>query len=176
MATGTPINAPEGSRRWYVVQTLPHREAGAAGQLAAQGFSPFLPQMFKTVRHARKMRTVKAPLFPSYLFVSLDLGVDRWRSVNGTFGVARLVMAHERPAPVPAGVVETIMEAVDAKGVVRLDGGLDVGQRVEVVSGPFARTMGVLARLDDGGRVRVLLDIMGGQVPMALKRDSLRAA
>jgi len=162
--------------RWYAVRTLPRRESGAFCQLQAQGFSGFLPQIIKTVRHARKIRTVRAPFFPSYLFVQLDLSRDRWLSVNGTFGVARMVMAHDRPAPVPIGVIEALLEAVDERGVLRLDGGLQVGQRVEVVSGPFAKAVGVLARMDDGARVRVLLDIMGGQVPVSLSRESLRAA
>src|SRR5208283_4434114 len=74
--------------RWYVARTLPNREAGAASQLEAQGFRVFLPRIARTVRHARKMRRVRAPAFPAYLFVALDLNRDRWRSVNGTFGLA----------------------------------------------------------------------------------------
>ncbi len=62
---------------WYEVQTLPCREARAQLQLEGQGFSTFLPRYAKTVRHARKLSTVSAPLFPRYLFVALDLGRDR---------------------------------------------------------------------------------------------------
>jgi len=87
--------------RWYGVQTRPHREFRAQTQLAAQGFRSFLPLHRKTVRHARKLRTLSAPLFPGhlflflFLFLVLDLSRDRWRSVNGTFGVASLVMEKE---------------------------------------------------------------------------------
>jgi transcriptional antiterminator RfaH len=162
--------------RWFVVQTLAHREVGARGQLGAQGFHAFLPQIAKTVRHARKLRNVRAPLFPGYLFVRLDLDRDRWRSVNGTFGVAAIVMAHDRPAPVPRGVVEILKDNADETGLVALDRGLDIGQRVQVVSGPFAESFGSLDRVDASERVRVLLDIMGGQIPVVLARGSLRAA
>jgi transcription antitermination factor NusG len=162
--------------RWYVARTLSNREAGAATQLAAQGFRVFLPRIARTVRHARKMRHVRAPAFPAYLFVALDLNRDRWRSVNGTFGVARLIGADELPLPVPRGVVESILETVDETGVCRFDKGLSTGQRVRVISGPFAEQLGELVRLDGAGRVRVLLEIMGGRIPAIVRSSDLVAA
>ena len=162
--------------RWYAAQTLHRRESGAQLQLEAQGFASFLPQITRTVRHARQLRTVTAPLFPSYVFVRLDLERDRWRSVNGTYGVARLVMADGRPVPVPKGVVESLFTLRDANGVVRLDYDLSIGQRVEVIAGPFAQALGDLVRLDGRERVQILLDIMGGKVPVTVPRAALRAA
>jgi transcriptional antiterminator RfaH len=163
-------------QRWYVAQTLARREAGAMGQLRAQGFHVFLPQLYKTVRHARKLRTVKAPVFPGYLFVALDLQRDRWRSINGTIGVSRLVMGRDFPAPVPAGVVETFLDHLDDAGMCRMDGDLQRGQAVRVISGPLADAIGRLVDLDGNGRVRVLLEIMGGQVVTNLARSALEAA
>ncbi|MFZ9502837.1 MAG: transcription termination/antitermination protein NusG [Beijerinckiaceae bacterium] len=162
-------------RRWHVVRTLPNRERGACAQLEAQGFETFLPLVARTVRHARKLRVARAPLFPSYAFVAFDPSQERWRSVNGTFGVSRLVMAGDAPAPAPRGVVEALLAARDASGCVRLDADLAPGQKVEIIAGPFARAIGSLARLDGQGRVTVLLDIMGGRVPAALDRSALRA-
>jgi transcription elongation factor/antiterminator RfaH len=166
---------PLAMRRWYAARTRPGREAGACAQLEAQGFATFLPLVARTVRHARKLRAVRAPLFPSYVFVAFDPARERWRSVNGTFGISRLVMAGERPAPAPPGVVEALIALRDETGCVRLDADLRAGQRVEVIAGPFARALGSLARLDGHGRVCVLLEIMGGLVPAALDRAVLRA-
>ncbi|MDB5594713.1 MAG: hypothetical protein JWM36_1674 [Hyphomicrobiales bacterium] len=165
-----------GAARWYAVQTLAHRESGAQAQLLRQNFVPFLPQVEKTVRHARKLRTVRAPLFPGYLFVQLDLARDRWRSVNGTFGVSRLVTANDRPAPVPVGVIEALRAMLDGAGLMKLDDGLRVGQTVQVMVGPFADMLGQLDRLDGAGRVRVLLQLMGGAVPVLVDRTALRVA
>lgn len=163
------------SERWYVAGSLTQQESRAEFHLLQQGFRIFLPRMTKTVRHARKLRTVKSPLFPGYIFVVLDVHRDRWRSVNGTFGVASLIMAGEKPLPVPFGVVEELLDYTDEFGVVRLDRKLREGQAVRVTSGPFAGAMGCLERLDAKGRVRVLLDIMGGKVPMQLDRSTLQA-
>jgi hypothetical protein len=89
--------------RWFVAQTLCHREQLARLHLGAQGFRSFLPRFHKTVRHARSLREVIAPVFPGYILVVLNPERDRWRSINGTFGAARLVSAHQRPMPVPRG-------------------------------------------------------------------------
>lgn len=163
----------EPGERWFAARALPHRENAAQFNLNAQGFRTFVPRVRRTIRHARQLRNVQGPLFPSYIFVVLDLSRDRWRAVNGTTGIASLIMGGERPTPAPHGVVETLMTAMDASGIVRLDRDLGVGQIVRILSGPFARALGRLESLDDKGRVRVLLEIMGGQVAVRLNRSAL---
>lgn len=159
--------------RWYAVQCLANREAGALAHLRNQGFNSFLPRRRKTRRHARKLDIVLAPFFPGYLFVQLDLSRDRWRSVNGTYGVARIVMQRDLPAPVPRGVVEALWSACDGDGVLPWSGDLHPGQAVRIQSGPFSDFIGELDQLDDGGRIRVLLDIMGGKKPVVLARSNV---
>ena len=165
-----------GGPRWYVAQTLPGREFGAAAQLRAQHYVGFLPTIQKTVRHARKLRTVTAPLFPRYLFVELDLQRDPWRSVNGTFGISRLIMARDRPAPVPVGVVDQLLSCSDMAGMIDTSSKLQAGDRVRVLTGPFAQCLGVLDRLEGDARVRVLLEIMGGSIPTRLDLAQLAEA
>ena len=166
----------EGGERWYVAHTQPHRETFAALNLEAQHFRVFLPRFRKTVRHARQLRAVIAPVFPRYLFVALDLQRDRWRSVNGAAGVSALVGAGTTPLPAPVGVVEAMLDARDASGAVVLGGELRPGQKVRIVGGPFAGGHGVMERLDGKARVRVLLSLLGGEAPIVLDRDQLSAA
>jgi transcriptional antiterminator RfaH len=162
--------------RWYAANTLPHRESRAALHLGNQGFRAFLPSRVKTIRHARKIMNVTAPLFPRYIFVQLDLTRDQWRSVNGTFGVASLIMQGERPHPVLPGIVESLLASVDGDGIVQFQEELEIGSKVRLLAGAFAEQLGVLARLDDKGRVRVLLEIMGGKVPVDTRREFVVAA
>ncbi len=161
--------------RWFVVHSLPHRESGAKGHLENQGYRTFLPRRLKTRLHARKLETILAPFFPRYLFIALNLKRDRWRSVNGTFGVSRLSMEGELPKPVARGVVEALIAASDARDVLRFDAGghLNVGERVQVLAGPFADQFGVLERLGDHGRVRILLELMGACVPVEVSSEIL---
>ena len=165
-----------GGERWYLIQSLPSREANAEFQLQAQKYRVFVPSLTKTIRHARKTCIVKAPVFSGYLFVILDLGRDQWRSINGTFGVARIVTVAGRPSPVPLGLVEAMLDRTDAEGNMDLISSLTLGQSVRILAGPFAKFVGTLDRLDAGGRVRVLLEIMGGTIPVLITRDTLEPA
>jgi transcription elongation factor/antiterminator RfaH len=162
--------------RWFVVQTLSKREPKAQFQLARQGFRVFLPVVMRSVRHARKVRNVKVAAFPGYLFVILDLQRDRWRSINGTIGVSRLVMGEASPLPAPTGIIEALLDYRDETGVCRFDRDLEAGQSVRIVSGPLAEAVGKLVRLDANGRVCVLLELLGGQVQATIARAALEAA
>ncbi|MFY9628091.1 MAG: transcription termination/antitermination NusG family protein [Methylocystis sp.] len=163
-------------QRWYLAHTLPHKESIAGRHLDRQGFRNFTPRRVKTVRHARKLRMVNAPLFPSYVFVALDLDVDRWHSVNGTIGITRLIMAQERPLALPAGVVETLIMSSDQNGRLRFIPDIARGETVRLIAGPFAEALGVLDSLDDRGRVEVLLNIMGGDIRVKMHRDWIEPA
>jgi transcriptional antiterminator RfaH len=175
MSAEPPVGVRVGradERRWYLVRTLTNREAFAAAHLERQGFAVFLPRQPKTVRHARRIRTSLAAYFPGYLFVTLDLARQRWRSINGTLGVSHLIGAGDRPTPVPKGVVEALIEAADELSVLA-GPPLQAGQRVRIVAGAFADQLAVIERLDDAGRVRVLLEIVSGQVAVTLARGLL---
>ncbi len=157
--------------RWYVFRSVVRQEATAEANLSNQGFRFFLPKILVTHRHARRFITVRQWLFPRYGFVQLDLTRERWRSVNGTFGVERLVMLHDEPHPVPRGVIENLAKYVDGDGLVDFSQGFVPGAEVRVKLGPMAGAFGILQQLDGKGRVEILLEIMGGSVRTKLARD-----
>jgi transcription elongation factor/antiterminator RfaH len=162
--------------RWFLVYTLPCSELRARLQLGAQGFRTFMPQSLKTTRHARKLRTALAPFFPRYLFVILNLERDRWLSIRSTAGVSALVTSGERPTPVPKGVVEALVARAEETNSSRPDDGLAEGQQVRILSGSLAGFIGTLERLEENGRVRVLLEMMGAKVPVGIDRFRLLAS
>ena len=161
MNVSMPEGPPPVGDRWFVVQTQPRREELGARNLTRQGFRVFLPQFTRTVRHARRTRTVRRPLFPGYAFVTLDLEVDRWRSVLGTYGVSTLIMQGERPRAVSEGVVEGLIEATTATDGLDLTKGFRVGCSVRFLNGPFAERIGELVEMSDAERVGVLLEFLG---------------
>ena len=162
--------------RWFVARVLSHQDSRAQFNLHQLGFRSFVPRLRRTIRHARRLRDTLRPLFPGYIFIVIDLSKHRWRSVNGTFGVASLIMGAEHPLPVPRGVVEALVASIEDCGAVRFDDSLEIGQKVRILSGPFAETLCRLARLDDRGRVRVLLEIMGTEVAAQLDRSAIAPA
>lgn len=162
--------------RWYVAQTQPHAENKAVFHLERQNFRVFCPRVRRTVRHARKVTRTLAPLFPGYVFLNLDTARERWRSVNGTYGIARLIMQHDAPQPVPRGVVEQVKERIGDDGAINWAPMLEIGQQVRLCDGPFADFVGSLEHLDSAGRVRVLLDLMGRAVSVSARSDMLMPA
>jgi len=162
--------------RWYVARTQPRAEGRAVANLEKQKFATFCPRFRKSRRHARRVETVLVPLFPSYIFVSLDLAFDRWRAVNSTRGITHMIMQGELPQAVPPGVVESLQSRTRADGTVDLTSGLEIGQPVRVVRGPFADFVGTLQHLDSTGRVRVLLYLLGRSVSVGLDGEALLPA
>src|SRR6476620_6573584 len=132
----------EANERWYLVHTQPNSERRAQLHLGAQGFATHFPTIQKTIRHARQLRTVRAPLFPRYLFLILDPERDRWLSVQSTVGVSSLFTCDNRPIAVPAGVVETLIENTDEANLTLFTRGLVAGQSVRILTGPFADFVG----------------------------------
>jgi transcription antitermination factor NusG len=164
------------AERWFVAQVRPQQENRAQFNLHRLGFRSFVPRLRRIVRHARRLRDTLQPFFPGYIFVIIDLSKDRWRSVNGTFGVASLIMGADQPSALPPGVVEALVASCESCGAVRIDDSLVIGQKVRILSGPFAETLCHLAHLDDRGRVRVLLEIMGMEVAAQLDRSAIAPA
>jgi transcription elongation factor/antiterminator RfaH len=166
----------KGNERWFLVQSQPRNELRAQTHLSMQGFRTYIPLIFKTTRHARRRRTFRAPLFPRYLFIILDLARDRWLSVRSTIGVASLFTCDDRPVAVPLGIVEALLERSDDARALCVDDGLKNGQTIRIISGAFAANVGILERLDENGRVQVLLEMMGGTVRVNIDRFRLVAS
>jgi transcriptional antiterminator RfaH len=164
--------------RWYVVQTQPHAETKAMGHLIRQGFEAYLPRYLKRRRHARKVEMVAAPLFPRYLFVTVDVEAQRWRSIHSTTGVSRLVCNGDEPAPVPPDVVAALQGREDATGFVKLERRPQFapGERVRVVDGIFADSLGLFEGMADRERVAILLDLLGRKVRILLDEGAITAA
>jgi len=123
---------------------------------------------------ARSVFTARKPLFPGYLFVDVPPDAGRWRSLNSTYGVARMVSLDARaPTEVPRGLVEEIQARCDDDGCLVTPDILHAGDRVRVVEGPFARMIAQIEAVDDNARIFVLLDLMGQKVRTEVKARSV---
>ncbi len=164
-------------RRWYVVNTHAKAEHKAAWHLSNQGLPAYLPQYLKRRRHARRVDMVKAPLFPRYLFVELDIERDRWRVVSSTIGVNHVVGGEMGPTPVPDGVIELIRAREDETGLIPLarEARFAKGDKLQILDGAFADSIGLFECPSDEDRVFLLLDLLGRQVRVRLPLDSVAA-
>lgn len=164
--------------RWFVAHTHPHGEVKATAHLNRQGFDAYFPRYLKRRRHARRIETVAAPLFPRYLFVAVDLSAQRWRSIYSTIGVTRLVCNGEDPAAVPDGVVEGLKGREDTDGFIKLDyqPPFRAGDKIRVLDGAFTSCLGLFEGMAERERVAILLDLLGRKVRVVLDADLVAAA
>jgi transcriptional antiterminator RfaH len=171
------MNATAGAL-WYVAQTQVNAETKAAQNLLRQGFGVYLPRYLKLRSHARKIEKVAAPLFPRYLFVSIDINLQRWRSVQSTYGVSQLVLNGSDPAPVAGAVIEALKAREDVSGFVKLDQRpkFAIGEKVRVIAGVFAENLGLFDGMADRERIAILLDLLGRKVRVSIEADLVTAA
>lgn len=162
--------------RWYVAMTLSRKERVAVANLGNQNFRTFVPLQQVMRRHARRYRNELVPAFPGYVFIVLDTAMHRWRSVDGTLGVARLLRDGDGPLAVAPEIVETLVRSSNSRGVLVFEPPLAAGDKVRLISGPFAESLGVLQRLDGEDRVQLLLQLLGGPVKVTVPRDYVTAA
>jgi len=163
--------------REYVIRTKFTQEVRAMIGIASQGFETYYPIYNKTIRHAHRTETVTRPLFPCYLFAAFDIELDkdRWPRIMHTRGVETIlgIETAGHPIPVPTGFVEQLKRETK-DGLMHADepDHFRGGERVRVESGPFTG-LSALVELDDGRRVKCLLDILGGKTRISLPREAL---
>ncbi|MEQ8228922.1 MAG: transcription termination/antitermination NusG family protein [Rhodospirillales bacterium] len=161
---------------WYVVYTHAQKEAVAQQHLTNQGFEAYLPRYNRRCRHARRVYSVMAPLFPRYLFVRMDPKTQRWRSINGTIGVSYLLSEGPEPLPIDKAVIDAI-RAHEDRGLVQIaPPAFAKGQKLCVTDGPFADIEGLFECVDDQQRVVLLLEFMGRTVRTRLPGHAVTAA
>jgi transcriptional antiterminator RfaH len=162
---------------WHAVHSHPHAEEKAAFNLARQGFEVILPRQRRWVRHARKRMIVRRPLFPRYLFVCLDRDATGWRPILSTLGVAGMVCAGDRPAVVPAPVIDSLRrrEADGAFDFIATQR-LQPGDRVRIAEGPLENVIGRLLASGDDERVTILFELLGRIVRAEVSTAAIEAA
>ena len=151
---------------WGVVRSLPKREAFAAERLRMdQGFEVFLP-LVQTKRAFQ-------PLFAGYFFCRI---VDRWRSINTTFGVLCLVRVGDCPARCPDREIASLKAMIDEHGYIKLPEAppppvrrkIAIGSKVRIASGPFGGMSGLYAGMSTKDREKILLNLLGSQRPVLI--------
>lgn len=165
-------------KRWFAIHTKPGGERLAEGNLLRQGFDAYLPLRTKTRQRGKRGIAIKAPLFPRYLFVCIDLDEQPWQKINNTFGVSYIVSFGGRPAPLQDSVVQEIKSRETEDGVIDLSllQSLSPGDSIKIADGAFTDRAGIFQCSSDNDRVVVLLNLLGRQTTVTINRSNVIAA
>ena len=104
-------------------------------------------------------------LFPSYLFVRIDVLSEEYLRVVWCRGIRRLVSFGGTPDTVEEPIIDFIREQASQNGLIVAKSNLKVGDEVQIAKGPFKGIVGIIQEPPDTkSRVKVLLAILSRQV------------
>ncbi|MDH2434243.1 transcription/translation regulatory transformer protein RfaH [Pokkaliibacter sp. MBI-7] len=146
--------------RWYLIQCKPRESFRAELHLRNQGYECFHPTI--KVEKARKNgpQWVTEPLFPHYLFISLNGIEDNWYPIRSTRGVSKMVTFNGTPLPVPDQIVSDLRSCMASGQKLSTPISFVEGERIRIVDGCFKELEALFTARSGEERVIVLLNIL----------------
>ena len=112
------ISTATANSKWVLVYTKAQEEQRAKKNLENQGFEIFLPLIVFARSNQPKSKTLKA-MFPRYLFVKINMELDKWSRIKSTRGVSHLVVFGQRLAEIPHQVIAYLQSETDENDIFR---------------------------------------------------------
>ena len=146
---------------WYVLHTKSRFENVVYEGLLKKNLDVFLPKIKVPSKRRDRRLMIRVPLFPGYVFVRTDLNPRRHLEIVKTVGAVRLIGTKDGPVAVPEDTVSSLEIMVSTELPVSTGSRLQKGDRVMVVSGPFAGVTGTFVRYRGKRRVVVNIEALG---------------
>lgn len=164
--------------KWYVVHTYSGHENKVATTLRQRIESEHLenkiydilvPTQDKIEIRSGKKEQVKEKIFPGYILVKMDLDDISWLAVRTTQGVTSFVGIGNKPTPIPAHEVASIVKFMNQGAPATFKDVFLIDDTVKIIDGPFSDFIGKVDSVDkEKGKVRVLVSIFGRETPVEL--------
>ena len=158
-------------RSWYIVQTYSGYEnkvkANLEQRIATMGmedriFRVLVPIEEKVYIKEGKTKRVRRKIFPSYVLVEMILEDQSWYVVRHTPGVTGFVGSGNHPIPLTPKEVEEIMNKLGKEAKPKVEVDFQVGDTIQVKSGPFAGQAGPVVGIDaDKGKIKFSVTVFG---------------
>jgi len=158
---------------WYALHTRSRFENVVLNGLERKEVEAFLPRITIQSRRVDRKKMIQVPLFPGYVFVKTTLDPDEHLEIVKTVGVVTIVGNLQGPVAIPMESIESLKIMV--LGTHEILSGLIYkhGDRVRVVSGPFAGVWGEFVRYRGKGRVVVNIAALGRNAAVTVSRDDI---
>ena len=153
-------------KKYYVIQTKAKQEQKAVINLQRQGFKTWYPTFKKTVFFKNKEKIVREPLFPTYIFVIVDLIEDDWSKIHSTLGVRHLITISGKPQEIKKSNIILIKDILNGAS-------LNLNDKVKIISGKLINKTGRITELCSQDRVKVLLESLSGKITTILTKGLL---
>ena len=153
-------------RNWYLIKTKPRQENVAIKNLENQEYYTFCPTV--------KIKNNNVVLFPGYIFIYLDKKQENWLPIRSTKGVLNFVRFGLNFAHVPDNVIEIIKDNqhINKEKLENLNK-FKPGDKVQITDGVFKNCVAIFKSFKSDERVILLMNLLGQQQSINIKRESL---
>ena len=175
------VSVPKSAKKWYAVHAYSGMEKSVQRALferieRAEMQDKFGRILVPTeevieVRNGRKAVTERR-LFPSYVFVEMEMTDDTWHLVKNTSKVTGFIGGKaNKPSPIPPHEVEKILQQMqDGVEKPRPKVLYEVGEVVRIKEGPFTDFNGIIEEVNyEKSKLRVTVTIFGRATPVELE-------
>ncbi len=166
---------------WYVVTTYVGHEENVKEKLEARTesmgmqdhiFRVIIPTITETETKDGVEKTKTKKMFPGYVFVEMVMSDEAWYAVRNTPGVTGFIGSSGKGAKPTSLQPQEIDRILLNMGISRVDAEseLKVGDKVNVIDGPFKGMVGTVDTIDlENNRLNVLIDLFGQETPVEVE-------
>lgn len=166
--------APQHDDRWYAIHVRAQRERSVSSILTNNGYKVYLPTTGVARRWSDKVKIVDHPLFPGYLFCSIDSSCQS--RVVTTPGVIGVVGNGRKWIQVDSSEIDAVRALVSSGAKAEAWPFLSEGDRVRIEWGPMRGLEGLLLNLKSGTRLVVSVTLLRRSVAVEIDRVWVRPA
>ncbi|MGE0084873.1 MAG: transcription termination/antitermination protein NusG [Desulfococcaceae bacterium] len=159
--------------QWYVLHTKSRFENVVSDALMKKSKEIFLPKILVQSRRVDRKKMIRVPLFSGYVFVKTSLDPREHLDILKTAGAVQLVGSRSGPVPVPGETIASLKIMVSTDNPLNTGPHFEQGDRVMVISGPFAGVRGIFSRYRGVNRVIVNIEVLGQYVAAEVNEDDV---
>lgn len=173
---------------WYVVNTYAGHERNVKEALETRIKNEKLEDLIEDIEIAEEeeidikngKQTVKVRnMFPGYLFAHMRMTDEIWYIVRNTPGVTGFIGSSgggAKPFSVPDEEMQNVLRRI-GKSEANLVVNFTAGDRVKIMSGPFANMEGTVTSMDDSSQTaKVSVFVFGRETPVETEYINLEKA
>ena len=160
-------------KNWHILVTRSRFEKKSYLRLTQDGFESFLPLHKVLSQWSDRKKWIEKPLFPGYIFINFSAS-ERYK-VLSTEGIARVVRFENKDYIVNEKVINGIKNQLDNNKEIEIVSTLNLtlGDKVNIINGPFKGVSGVLTQINGKAKVLVLIEAIGQGCVIEIKGTDL---
>ena len=153
-------------KKWYLIKTKPRQEKIAIVNLNNQNYHSYCP--------STTINKKIVVLFPGYLFIYLDETSDNWGPIRSTKGVLNFVRFGLSYAKISNKIIDFIKEnEFNTSQKLKYLNDFKIGDKVQITEGVFKNCVAIFESFKSDERVILLMNIMGQEQTINVKKKSL---